>query len=225
MTKASDVYSFAILLLELWSGTASHTDQNYYGVSLQSHICNTRVHISLWLLPASHAHMLRGSENVICSRIQEVHSDQPISEPGCTAYAYACRCCTACCAAAGGRASARVISPSHPLAYVAWCTCAQMLYSVLNGCRPSVPADSPAAYRVLLEDCWAADPVLRPTFTAILDRLTALLAATKDNGIELHTLSRSAGELGWPRRPSPPSSTGSPLFSLSRRTTSLSHRP
>lgn len=38
MTKAGDVYSFAVLLVELWSGCASYTDQNYYGVSLQLHI-------------------------------------------------------------------------------------------------------------------------------------------------------------------------------------------
>ncbi|BDA43911.1 probable mitogen-activated protein kinase kinase kinase 9 at C-terminar half [Coccomyxa sp. Obi] len=87
ITKASDVYSFAILLLELWSGCACHTDQNYYGA----------------------------------------------------------------------------------------------LYSVLCGCRPSVPADAPAAYRELLEDCWAADPALRPTFTAVLDRLDTLLAAAPEN--------------------------------------------
>ncbi|BDA51502.1 probable mitogen-activated protein kinase kinase kinase 11 [Coccomyxa sp. Obi] len=86
MTKASDVYSFAILLRELWSGCASYTDQDYYGV----------------------------------------------------------------------------------------------LYSVVCGCRPPVPPDAPAAYRALIEDCWAADPALRPTFAAVHDRLAALLAAAPD---------------------------------------------
>ncbi|CAL8465657.1 g5193 [Coccomyxa elongata] len=83
MSKGSDVYSFAILLLELWSGTASCTDQDYYGV----------------------------------------------------------------------------------------------LYSVFCGCRPAVPADAPAGYRALIEDRWAADASLRPTFTAIHDQLAALLTA------------------------------------------------
>ncbi|BDA51505.1 probable mitogen-activated protein kinase kinase kinase 9 at C-terminar half [Coccomyxa sp. Obi] len=87
MTKSSDVYSFAILLLELWSGCASYTDQNYYGV----------------------------------------------------------------------------------------------LYSVVCGCRPSVPADAPGGYRALLEACWADDPGMRPTFTAIVDQITALLLAVPDN--------------------------------------------
>lgn len=41
MTRASDVYSFAVLLLELWSGCASYTDQNYYGVSLRLKLCNS----------------------------------------------------------------------------------------------------------------------------------------------------------------------------------------
>lgn len=33
LTKAADVYSYAILLLELWSGEAAYQDQNYHGVS------------------------------------------------------------------------------------------------------------------------------------------------------------------------------------------------
>ncbi|CAL8465712.1 g5248 [Coccomyxa elongata] len=32
VTKAADVYSYAILLLELWSGEAAYLDQNYHGV-------------------------------------------------------------------------------------------------------------------------------------------------------------------------------------------------
>ncbi|CAL8465709.1 g5245 [Coccomyxa elongata] len=32
LTKAADVYSYAILLLELWSGEAAYQDQNYHGV-------------------------------------------------------------------------------------------------------------------------------------------------------------------------------------------------
>lgn len=32
MTKAGDVYSFAILLLELWSGVVAYPDENYFRV-------------------------------------------------------------------------------------------------------------------------------------------------------------------------------------------------
>lgn len=35
LTKAADVYSYAILLLELWSGEAAYQDQNYHGVSIR----------------------------------------------------------------------------------------------------------------------------------------------------------------------------------------------
>jgi hypothetical protein len=38
MTKAGDVYSFAILLLELWSGVVAYPDENYFRVrSLAKH--------------------------------------------------------------------------------------------------------------------------------------------------------------------------------------------
>ena len=33
VTKAGDVYSFAILLLEMWTGSVAYQDQNYHGVS------------------------------------------------------------------------------------------------------------------------------------------------------------------------------------------------
>ncbi|EIE18397.1 kinase-like protein, partial [Coccomyxa subellipsoidea C-169] len=77
VTKAGDVYSFAVLLLEMWVGGGAYQDQNYHQVS------------------------------------------------------FACK--------------------------IVFC-----------GLRPLVPADMPAAYRALLEDCWAADAKLRPTFDGIL---------------------------------------------------------
>lgn len=98
--------------------------------------------------------MLRGNENVICSGLKEVHADQPIREP------WLLHMRTGAVQRAVRLPAYRVPAPAR---------------------RGSVPADSPAAYRVLLEDCWAADTVLRPTFTAILDRLTALLAAAPEN--------------------------------------------
>ncbi|BDA51599.1 probable Ephrin type-A receptor 5 at C-terminar half [Coccomyxa sp. Obi] len=87
LTKAADVYSYAILLLELWSGEAAYQDQNYHGV----------------------------------------------------------------------------------------------LYSVFSGHRPLMPADAPAPYRALIEDCWAADAKARPSFDDVITRLTALLADTRGN--------------------------------------------
>lgn len=56
-------------------------------------------------------------------------------------------------------------------------TCAQVLYIIFCGKRPQIPADMPATYRALLEDCWAADAKLRPTFKAVLSRIVSLLAA------------------------------------------------
>lgn len=62
-------------------------------------------------------------------------------------------------------------------------TCVQVLYSVFCGFRPPVPADMPAAYRALLEDCWAADAKLRPTFDDIIVRLASLLKAERAHGM------------------------------------------
>lgn len=57
--------------------------------------------------------------------------------------------------------------------------CAQVLFKVFSGLKPDVPADMPAEYRTLMEECWAADPQSRPSFRAILPRLRAMLAAAR----------------------------------------------
>ena len=52
----------------------------------------------------------------------------------------------------------------------------QVLFKVFSGLKPEVPADMPAGYRALMEDCWDKDNAKRPTFKAILPRLQTLLA-------------------------------------------------
>ncbi|CAL8465122.1 g4657 [Coccomyxa elongata] len=52
----------------------------------------------------------------------------------------------------------------------------QVLFQVFGGQKPDVPGDMPAEYRALMEDCWATDPAVRPTFRDILPRLRAMLA-------------------------------------------------
>ncbi|CAL8462733.1 g2266 [Coccomyxa elongata] len=87
VAKAADVYSFAVLLLEMWCGNAGFSNNNYHGV----------------------------------------------------------------------------------------------LYSVFYGQQPCVPDDTPADFRALLQDCWAADPDHRPSFESVLARLAAQLAALRDD--------------------------------------------
>ncbi|KAK9917133.1 hypothetical protein WJX75_001207 [Coccomyxa subellipsoidea] len=55
----------------------------------------------------------------------------------------------------------------------------QVLFKVFSGLKPDVPADMPAGYRTLMEECWAADPQSRPSFQAILPRLRAMLATAR----------------------------------------------
>ena len=52
----------------------------------------------------------------------------------------------------------------------------QVLFKVFSGHKPEVPADMPAGYCALMEDCWDKDPAKRPTFKAIIPRLQTLLA-------------------------------------------------
>ena len=54
--------------------------------------------------------------------------------------------------------------------------CMQVLFKVFSGHKPEVPADMPAGYRALMEDCLDKDAAKRPTFRAILPRLQTLLA-------------------------------------------------
>ncbi len=43
--------------------------------------------------------------------------------------------------------------------------------AVVGGSRPPVPADSPAAYAELMQQCWQATPAARPTFAACVEAL------------------------------------------------------
>ncbi|KAK9907747.1 hypothetical protein WJX75_009157 [Coccomyxa subellipsoidea] len=54
-----------------------------------------------------------------------------------------------------------------------------VLYSAFCGRRPCIPDDMPAAYRELLEACWAADSEQRPSFQAAHAHLASMLAAAR----------------------------------------------
>ena len=41
--------------------------------------------------------------------------------------------------------------------------------------RPSIPADTPAAFARLIRDCWQRDPLRRPTMSAVVHRLQMFL--------------------------------------------------
>ncbi|BDA50694.1 probable tyrosine-protein kinase SYK at C-terminar half [Coccomyxa sp. Obi] len=54
----------------------------------------------------------------------------------------------------------------------------QVMFQVFGGQKPDAPADMPADYRALMEDCWATDPAARPVFRDIHLRLRQMLADT-----------------------------------------------
>ncbi len=56
---------------------------------------------------------------------------------------------------------------------------AQVLYSVFSGGHPQMPADAPAEYRTLIQDCWTGDAHARPSFDDVIARLMTLLADTQ----------------------------------------------
>ena len=42
---------------------------------------------------------------------------------------------------------------------------------IINGLRPIIPADVSKKYRSLIERCWASDPLIRPSFSTIVNVL------------------------------------------------------
>ena len=55
---------------------------------------------------------------------------------------------------------------------------------VNNTLRPHVPSYCDTEWKLLMEQCWAPDPVVRPSFTEIAGRLRVMSAAcqTKPQG-------------------------------------------
>lgn len=43
--------------------------------------------------------------------------------------------------------------------------------AVLSGIRPPVPTSQPRAVTALMERCWAADPMARPSFKECVEKL------------------------------------------------------
>jgi serine/threonine-protein kinase CTR1 len=49
----------------------------------------------------------------------------------------------------------------------------QLMVMVTGGFRPPVPKDMPAAMAALMQNCWAPDPLKRPTFAVVVETLRA----------------------------------------------------
>lgn len=50
---------------------------------------------------------------------------------------------------------------------------------VNNTLRPPVPGYCDSEWKLLMEQCWAADPIARPSFTEITRRLRVMSAACR----------------------------------------------
>ena len=50
------------------------------------------------------------------------------------------------------------------------------MYMSMKRLRPAVPAEMPDDYRALMENCWAFDPLARPTFCMVLACLRKMFA-------------------------------------------------
>ena len=60
------------------------------------------------------------------------------------------------------------------------------MYKVFAGQRPPVDLDAmPEGFRNLLEDCWASEPNLRPSFKEILGRLRQLLSEERQRRFQV----------------------------------------
>lgn len=60
---------------------------------------------------------------------------------------------------------------------------------VNNTLRPTIPSYCDAEWRTLMEQCWAPNPAVRPSFTEIARRLrvmsTAAASQTKGQGLKV----------------------------------------
>ena len=60
------------------------------------------------------------------------------------------------------------------------------MYKVFAGQRPPVDTEGmPEGFRNLLEDCWASEPSLRPSFKEILGRLRQLLSEERQRRFQV----------------------------------------
>eukprot|EP01132_Coremiostelium_polycephalum_P000699 gene699-862_t len=50
----------------------------------------------------------------------------------------------------------------------------QLEDEIINGLRPTIPPNTLESYKTLITDCWQNDPLLRPTFDSILQRLISM---------------------------------------------------
>ena len=62
----------------------------------------------------------------------------------------------------------------------------QIMFKVFAGQRPPVDTEGmPEGFRNLLEDCWASEPSLRPSFKEILGRLRQLLSEERQRRFQV----------------------------------------
>lgn len=58
-----------------------------------------------------------------------------------------------------------------------------------NTLRPTIPSDCDPEWRRLMEQCWAPDPVVRPSFTEITNQLRVMSAACQQQSKGHHKAS------------------------------------
>lgn len=47
--------------------------------------------------------------------------------------------------------------------------------AIIKGLRPTIPPNTPTLFQSLIKDCWSPNPLDRPSFNVIVDRLKKLL--------------------------------------------------
>ncbi|KAF7834799.1 putative serine/threonine-protein kinase [Senna tora] len=61
---------------------------------------------------------------------------------------------------------------------------------VNNTLRPTIPSYCDSEWRTLMEQCWAPNPAVRPSFTEIARRLRVMSAAASQNKRQPHKPSK-----------------------------------
>jgi len=190
VSRASDVYSFGMMMLELYTCKPLFPGLGHFQVRAASaRSCFAAA------LPACLASALRTCQLSTCRVAWPAGYRAHFAGRHALALATGQRGPESVCRPERGTAARR-----NRLSCVAR---AQVLYMSVKRLRPDVPEDMPAGYRALMESCWAFEPAERPTFRDMLACLRDLQgrhcprpsasSLGRNSSAEMHTGSGAGG--------------------------------
>ena len=170
MAMPADVYSFAMLMLELWTGEIVYSGINSHQVTLALAL-PARLRLQSRAAARGQAtcghHMKACCAKLLCpGQLQGAAPDKIWLYGSYWGLSLLCQ-------ATDPPAWRNLQAP--PLLSHTGFLHPQVLFQVFSGQKPPVPDDMPPGYRALLGQCWATDPAARPKIQAVLPQLCTML--------------------------------------------------